>query len=72
MIYQIRTNVLIPFLVTQGESFYNPYIPGVIDVLANQGLVEEREDDRVIFINGVNIPLITVKSDGGFNYAPTG
>lgn len=25
----------------------------------------------MIFIEGVNIPLIIVKSDGGFNYAST-
>lgn len=55
----------------QGESFYNPYIPGVIDELSKQGLVEESQGARVIFIEGVNIPLIIVKSDGGFNYAST-
>ncbi|XP_050215690.1 arginine--tRNA ligase, cytoplasmic-like [Mercurialis annua] len=58
-------------LEERGESFYNPHIPGVIDALSNQGLVEESEGARVIFIDGVNIPLIVVKSDGGFNYAST-
>ncbi|EEF48160.1 arginine--tRNA ligase, chloroplastic/mitochondrial isoform X2 [Ricinus communis] len=58
-------------LEEKGESFYNPYIPGIIDALSNQGLVEESEGARVIFIEGVNIPLIVVKSDGGFNYAST-
>ena len=55
----------------QGESFYNPYIPGVIEALTNQGLVEESKGARVIFIEGINIPLIVVKSDGGYNYAST-
>ncbi|KAF5748528.1 putative arginyl-tRNA synthetase [Tripterygium wilfordii] len=28
-------------LEEKGESFYDPYIPGVIEALSNQGLVEE-------------------------------
>ncbi|XVF88643.1 hypothetical protein PTKIN_Ptkin19aG0067300 [Pterospermum kingtungense] len=58
-------------LEEKGESFYNPYIPGVIEELSKQGLVEESQGARVIFIEGINIPLIVVKSDGGFNYAST-
>ncbi|XP_021894883.1 arginine--tRNA ligase, cytoplasmic-like [Carica papaya] len=58
-------------LEEKGESFYNPYIPKVIETLSNQGLVEESEGARVIFIEGINIPLIVVKSDGGYNYAST-
>lgn len=61
--------VAFPFL--QGESFYNPYIPDVIKELTKLGLVEESQGARVIFIEGSNIPLIVVKSDGGFNYAST-
>ena len=63
--------IIIDFLFLQGESFYDPYIPGVIKELSDLGLVEESEGARVIFIEGVNIPLIVVKSDGGFNYAST-
>lgn len=55
----------------QGESFYNPFIPGVLEKLSNLGLVEESKGARVIFIEGINIPLIVVKSDGGYNYAST-
>ncbi|EEF31409.1 arginine--tRNA ligase, cytoplasmic [Ricinus communis] len=58
-------------LEEKGESFYNPYIPGVIEALTQQGLVEESEGARVIFIEGYDIPLIAVKSDGGYNYAST-
>ncbi|KAL5572530.1 hypothetical protein UlMin_022127 [Ulmus minor] len=58
-------------LEEKGESFYNPYIPGVIKELSDKGLVEESKGARVIFIEGVNIPLIVVKSDGGYNYAST-
>ncbi|XP_057974142.1 arginine--tRNA ligase, cytoplasmic-like isoform X1 [Malania oleifera] len=58
-------------LEEKGESFYNPYIPGVLEALSKQGLVEESEGARVIFIEGKNIPLIVVKKDGGYNYAST-
>ncbi|XP_028790127.1 arginine--tRNA ligase, chloroplastic/mitochondrial isoform X2 [Neltuma alba] len=58
-------------LEEKGESFYNPYIPGVLEKLNQQGLIEESEGARVIFLKGVNIPLIVVKSDGGYNYAST-
>ncbi|OMO58341.1 Arginine-tRNA ligase, class Ia [Corchorus olitorius] len=58
-------------LEEKGESFYNPYIPGVIQALTEMGLVVESEGARVIKVEGHNIPLIVVKSDGGFNYAST-
>uniref|UniRef100_A0A1J3FAE2 arginine--tRNA ligase n=2 Tax=Noccaea caerulescens TaxID=107243 RepID=A0A1J3FAE2_NOCCA len=58
-------------LEEKGESFYNPYIPNVIEELNSKGLVEESEGARVIFLEGFNIPLMVVKSDGGYNYAST-
>uniref|UniRef100_A0A2P2M3B8 arginine--tRNA ligase n=1 Tax=Rhizophora mucronata TaxID=61149 RepID=A0A2P2M3B8_RHIMU len=58
-------------LEEKGESFYNPYIPGIIEALDNQGLIEESEGARVIVVEGHNIPLIVVKKDGGYNYAST-
>jgi arginyl-tRNA synthetase len=58
-------------LEEKGESFYNPYIANVIEELSSKGLVEESKGARVIFIEGFKIPLIVVKSDGGFNYAST-
>ncbi|OIW03712.1 hypothetical protein TanjilG_29747 [Lupinus angustifolius] len=58
-------------LEEKGESFYNPYIPSVLEQLGNKGLIEESEGARVIFVDGVKIPLIVVKSDGGYNYAST-
>jgi len=39
--------------------------------LNSKGLVEESEGARVIFLEGFDIPLMVVKSDGGFNYAST-
>lgn len=58
------------FLI-QGESFYNPYIPGVLEKLDNLGLIEESDGARVIYVEGVNIPVIAVKRDGGYNYFST-
>ncbi|KAG7589105.1 DALR anticodon binding [Arabidopsis suecica] len=58
-------------LEEKGESFYNPYIANVIEELSSKGLVEENEGARVIFVEGFNIPLMVVKSNGGFNYAST-
>ncbi|CAA0841172.1 Arginyl-tRNA synthetase- class Ic [Striga hermonthica] len=58
-------------LEEKGESFYNPYIPGALELLSQKGLIEESEGARVIFIEGKNIPLIVVKRDGGYNYAST-
>ncbi|XP_020577786.1 arginine--tRNA ligase, chloroplastic/mitochondrial-like [Phalaenopsis equestris] len=55
----------------QGESFYNPYIPKVLEELTAKGLIEESNGARVIFIEGQQIPLIVVKRDGGYNYAST-
>ncbi|KAJ8444482.1 hypothetical protein Cgig2_024046 [Carnegiea gigantea] len=57
--------------VYQGESFYNPYIPRVLEELGSKGLIEESEGARVIKIEGKDIPLIVVKRDGGYNYAST-
>lgn len=39
--------------------------------MTDLGLVEESKGARVIFVEKVNIPLIVVKSDGGYNYAST-
>lgn len=58
-------------LEEKGESFYNPYIPGALELLSKKGLIEESEGAQVIFIEGKSIPLIVVKRDGGFNYAST-
>ncbi|GAV84347.1 tRNA-synt_1d domain-containing protein/Arg_tRNA_synt_N domain-containing protein/DALR_1 domain-containing protein [Cephalotus follicularis] len=58
-------------LEEKGESFYNPFISSTIEELADKGLVKESQGARVIFIEGINIPLIIVKSDGGYNYAST-
>ncbi|KAI3907255.1 hypothetical protein MKW92_005140 [Papaver armeniacum] len=58
-------------LEEKGESFYKPFIPKVLEGLSNQGLIEENDEARVIFIEGEKKPLIVVKRDGAYNYAST-
>ncbi|BBN07023.1 arginyl-tRNA synthetase [Marchantia polymorpha subsp. ruderalis] len=58
-------------LEEKGESFYNPYIPDVVQQLREKNLIEESEGAQVIKVDGFEIPLIVIKRDGGFNYATT-
>ncbi|RHN63306.1 putative arginine--tRNA ligase [Medicago truncatula] len=53
------------------ESFYNPYIPPTLKKLEKLGLIEDSDGARVIFVEGVDRPLIARKSDGGYNYFST-
>ncbi|TKY44583.1 Arginine--tRNA ligase [Spatholobus suberectus] len=55
-------------LEAMGESFFNDLIPPTLEKLDKLGLIEESEGARVIFVEGVNIPIIAVKRDGGYNY----
>jgi len=64
-------------LSERGESFYNPYLEGVVDDLDTAGLLVTDEGARCVFLEGVSgkdgkpLPVIVQKSDGGFNYATT-
>ena len=64
-------------LSERGESFYNPYLQGVVDDLEAAGLLVTDEGARCVFLEGVSgkdgkpLPVIVQKSDGGFNYATT-
>ncbi|WNC31006.1 arginine--tRNA ligase [Thermosynechococcus sp. PKX82] len=64
-------------LTERGESFYNPFLPAVIEDLAALGLVVEDQGAKVVFLEGFTNkegqpqPLIIQKSDGGYNYATT-
>jgi arginyl-tRNA synthetase len=61
----------------RGESFYNPYLQGVVDDLKEAGLLVVDAGAGCVFLEGVTgkdgqpLPLIVQKSDGGFNYATT-
>eukprot|EP00761_Pharyngomonas_kirbyi_P013812 gb/GECH01013841.1/.p1 GENE.gb/GECH01013841.1/~~gb/GECH01013841.1/.p1 ORF type:complete len:585 (+),score=147.40 gb/GECH01013841.1/:1-1755(+) len=54
-----------------GESFYNPFIPQVIEELKQKGIAEESDGALCIFVEGHDHPLIIKKSDGGYGYGST-
>ncbi|KAL2629398.1 hypothetical protein R1flu_014084 [Riccia fluitans] len=58
-------------LEEKGESFYNPFIPDVVEQLRGKNLIVESEGAQVIQVDGYEIPLIVIKRDGAFNYATT-
>ncbi len=54
-----------------GESYYNPMIPPVIEILRSKGLIEEDSGMLVVKLPHFTIPLILRKSDGGYGYDST-
>ncbi|NJL40447.1 MAG: arginine--tRNA ligase [Leptolyngbyaceae cyanobacterium SM1_4_3] len=64
-------------LIIRGESFYNAYLPDVIEELDRIGLLVEDSGAKCVFLEGFTnkegnpLPLIVQKSDGGYNYATT-
>jgi arginyl-tRNA synthetase len=60
-----------------GESFYQPLLADVVRELEEQGLLEESDGAKVVFVEGFTtregtpLPLIIQKADGGYNYATT-
>jgi len=61
----------------RGESFYNDRLPGVIEALADAGILVTSEGAEVVFPEGFKdrdgnpLPMIVRKSDGGFLYSTT-
>lgn len=61
----------------RGESFYNPFLPQMISLLEEKGLIEVSEGAKCVYPEGFKnregnpMPLIVQKRDGGFNYATT-
>ena len=54
-----------------GESFYNPFIPDVIELCKKAGIVKVEDDMLIIMLPHFTIPLIVRKSDGGYGYDST-
>jgi len=76
--YQKIYNALnIENLEERGESFYNPFLPGVIQELESQSLAVPSEGATAVFLPGYTnrdgspLPMLVRKTDGGFNYATT-
>ncbi|KAF4685639.1 hypothetical protein FOZ60_006321 [Perkinsus olseni] len=58
-------------LKEQGESFYNEMIGPVVEMLEKQGLVVESNGAKCIFTDIDEVPMMVVKSDGGYGYDST-
>jgi arginyl-tRNA synthetase len=75
--YQEIYDLLDVKLVERGESFYNPYLPEMIDDLEKKGLITISDGAKCIFLegfvsrDGTPLPMIIQKSDGGYNYDTT-
>lgn len=61
----------------RGESFYNPYLPKLIQYLESKKVIEISDGAKCIFLeefqsrDGKLLPMIVQKSDGGYNYSST-
>jgi arginyl-tRNA synthetase len=64
-------------IAERGESFYNPYLPAVVEDLRTAGILVESDGAQCVFLAGFTnrtgdpLPLIVQKTDGGYNYATT-
>ncbi len=72
-----RLGVLLEPSDVVGESSYNDQLPAVVAELDSKGLLTDSEGAKCAFLPGFTnregepLPLIVVKSDGGYNYATT-
>jgi arginyl-tRNA synthetase len=72
-----RLGVLLEPADVAGESFYNPWLSGVVTELTDKGILEESEGAKVVFFDDIRskedqpLPLLVRKSDGGFGYGAT-
>lgn len=75
--YQEIYDLLGVHIHERGESFYNPYLPAVVQDLEQKGLLKISDGAKCLFLEGFYnreqepLPLMIQKSDGGYNYATT-
>lgn len=75
--YQEIYDLLDVRIQERGESFYNRYLPGIVKDLEKKDLITISDGAKCIFLDGfinrdgVSLPIIVQKSDGGFNYSTT-
>jgi arginyl-tRNA synthetase len=75
--YQEIYDLLDVKLAERGESFYNPYLPEIIQDLEKKGLITISDGAKCVFLegfvsrDGAPLPMIVQKSDGGYNYDTT-
>ncbi|MBN1590408.1 MAG: arginine--tRNA ligase [Pirellulales bacterium] len=54
-----------------GESFYNEWLPGVVEKLLARGIAQESNGAIGVFLPGQDVPMLIRKQDGAFLYATT-
>jgi arginyl-tRNA synthetase len=75
--YQEIYDLLDIKITKRGESFYNPYLPGLVEDLTRKGLITLSDGAKCLFLegfmarDGTPLPMIVQKSDGGYNYDTT-
>jgi len=75
--FQEIYDVLKVTLTERGESFYNPMLPQVVADYEKKGILEISDGAKCVFLegfkskDGMPLPLILQKSDGGYNYGTT-
>jgi arginyl-tRNA synthetase len=55
----------------RGESFYNPFLPDVVNDLLAKGIARHSEGATVVSVPGFEAPLIIEKGSGGYLYGTT-
>lgn len=58
-------------LLERGESFYNDMLPGVVEEVTQKGFITESSGAKCFFVKDDAVPLMVVKSDGGYGYDST-
>lgn len=64
-------------LTERGESFYNPYLPEIVEDLTKRGFITVSDEAKCLFLDGFvsregsPLPMIIQKADGGYNYDTT-
>ena len=64
-------------IIERGESFYNPYLAERVSDLESKGLITISDGAKCVFLegfqtrDGMPLPMIVQKSDGGYNYDTT-
>ena len=75
--YQGIYDLLDVKLSERGESFYNPYLPEIIEDLNQKKMITISDGAKCLFLegfvsrDGTALPMIVQKSDGGYNYDTT-
>jgi arginyl-tRNA synthetase len=56
----------------KGESFYQQFIPDLVDELQSKGVLTLQDDGRTVVQTDISdVPLIIIKSNGGYTYDTT-